>query len=190
MNDRQLSVCIWAKSHIDARDFVIIDTETTGLDTTAEIVSIAVVNAWGKVAFSSLARPYKPIDEIGKAFAVNGISNAMLKNAPLLGDVWPMAAKHIGTSTVISYNADFDCRMVVSNLGLEINGPFRSQWECAMLQYAEYFGEVGTYGDFRWHRLEVACAREGVITSGLHDAANDALATYLLMEALAAKVVE
>lgn len=188
MNPRQREVCLWAKAHMENKDFCIIDTETTGLDQSAEVLSIAVVNAWGRVALSSLCKPRNPIDEGGKAFAVNGISNDMVDHAPQFEDVWAMVLKHIPLGNVIAYNAEFDFRLITQNLSARACFPFFNFWECAMLQYARYRGDPGEFGDWRWHRLEIACAQMGLPGQYFHEAATDALATWALMNALAAKI--
>lgn len=189
MNERQQSVCRWAKAHLTARDFVIVDTETTGLDGTAEVVSIAVVNAWGRVAFQSLVKPTKPIDELGTAFRINGISNAMVERAPASRHVFNPLFFSMEAPCVIAYNADFDFRMMKQScLPLSLSGP----WECAMLRYAEYRGVESEFrrGQLVWCSLQAACEQMGFGTSGYHEAAFDAEATYRLMEALAARCEE
>lgn len=183
--ERQRSVCKWAAEHIQRRDFVICDTETSGIDETAEVLQIVVVNAWGKVAFSSLVRPVEPIDEAGRAFEVNGISNQMMLRAPYPSAIGGIFAG-FALCSVIAYNADFDSRMVRQTFGYRAQG-----WECAMKQFAQYAGEPGRYGDYKWHKLQSACAQFGLCLSrNWHDAAADALATYDLIAALADRYLE
>ena len=45
------------KSLLDRRDVLIVDTETTGLDSTAEIIEIAMLDTTGKPRFEALALP-------------------------------------------------------------------------------------------------------------------------------------
>ncbi len=58
---------------------VYIDTETTGLDSSAEIIEISVVDHDGSVLFDSTVRPKNPIPR--EAQAVHHISNEMVKDA-------------------------------------------------------------------------------------------------------------
>jgi DNA polymerase-3 subunit epsilon len=188
-SDRQRGVCKWAYDHIQARDFVIVDTETSGIDGQAEVLQIVIVNAWGRVAFSSLIKPGKPIDECGEAFAVNGISNAMVEWMPYMSDLRHLLAGLILSSgkPVIAYNAAFDQRMLAQSASSSFN---LRPWDCAMLRYAEFAGEPGRYGDYKWHQLQRACAGMGLpMDRNWHDAAADALATYELIEALAGRYV-
>ena len=60
---------------------LILDTETTGLDSQAEIIEIAIINESGNVVFESLVKPTKPIPE--DAIAIHGIANEQVHAAPL-----------------------------------------------------------------------------------------------------------
>lgn len=182
MNDRQREVSQWARAHMEAHDFVICDVETTGLDETAEVVSIAVVNAWGKLAFSSLVKPKCSIDTLSPAFVVNGISNAMVVNAPCPYKIVDVLIHLTAGQTVIAYNSDFDRKMIEQSFDLSLS------MECAMLRYSAYYGEPGPYGDWRWQRLENACLQMGIPPRRYHDAASDALATYDLVKALSERL--
>ena len=42
-------------------DFVVLDTETTGLDSRAEIVEISIIDKHGNTLFDSLIKPKNPI---------------------------------------------------------------------------------------------------------------------------------
>jgi len=46
---------------IESRDFVILDTETTGLYDDDEIVSIAIINSDGQTLLNQLVKPVRPI---------------------------------------------------------------------------------------------------------------------------------
>ena len=64
-------------------NLVFLDTETTGLDDTAEVIEIAIVDAAGAVIFESYCRPTVPVDP--GAQAVHGIGPEKLATAP----AWP-----------------------------------------------------------------------------------------------------
>lgn len=187
MNDRQAAVCRWAHDLMEKRDFLVVDTETTGTDSQAECVQIVIVNAWGRVAFSSLVRPECPIDEAGRAFEIHGHSNAMLKSATRFQHVYPLLRGWLKGARVIAYNAQFDFKMISQCCDRALMPvPAGDPWDCAMLRYAEYEGSPGRFGDYKWHKLAEACACVGLrLDRNWHDAAADAIATFELIEALA-----
>ena len=70
-------------------NLVFLDTETTGLDDTAEVIEIAIVDAAGAVIFESYCRPTVPVDP--GAQAVHGIGPEKLATAP----AWPEIAERV-----------------------------------------------------------------------------------------------
>lgn len=106
---------------LDEIEWVIFDTETTGLDPNAgdRIVEIAAVKLKaGKRlgAFETLVNPRRLISP--GAFAVNHITQDMLKNAPLIEKVMPVFLGFIQNSCLCSYNAGFDLGFLNNELGL------------------------------------------------------------------------
>lgn len=102
-------------------EFVIFDTETTGLNPYSgdRIVEIAGVRIKGGRKISSiqaLINPNRPISEA--AFAVNRISADMLKDAPSAREVLPAFLDFIRGSCICSYNAGFDLDFLNNELKL------------------------------------------------------------------------
>jgi DNA polymerase III epsilon subunit len=92
-------------------EFVIFDTETTGLEPQSgdRIVEIAAIRFKGKeklAVFESLVNPRRDISE--GAFSVNGITQEMLKGAPEIKELLPKFLEFIRGSCLCSYNAAFD----------------------------------------------------------------------------------
>ena len=71
---------------IAARNFCVLDTETTGLKD-AEICQIAIIDHTGEVLFNTLVKPVKPIPS--DAVRVHGITNEQVQNAPSWAEVAP-----------------------------------------------------------------------------------------------------
>lgn len=97
--------------NIDDLEFVIFDTETTGLDPSLgdRIVELAALKFKGleKISeFQTLINPGRPISE--GAFAVNKISSQMLQAAPHPAEAIPGFINFIQGSCLCSYNAGFD----------------------------------------------------------------------------------
>jgi DNA polymerase III subunit epsilon len=176
--------------------FLVVDTETTGLlkDPNGQIVEISCVDQDGLVVFSSLVKPDCPVS--AKATEIHGLTDADLIDAPTFPEVWPSFIRWIEDyedyAAIYCYNKKFDHGMLLKtakHYGLLLPPIIARQlkWHCMMEKYAEYHGEPGLYGDYKWQRLSVACGRLGVPMSEAHRATGDCLSTLALMKALAAK---
>lgn len=107
--------------NLDEVEFIIFDTETTGLESESgdRIVEIAGVRFKGNEkisSFQSLINPHRPISSA--AFAVNQITPEMLKDAPDANVVIPQFLDFIRGSCLCSYNAGFDLGFLDSELKL------------------------------------------------------------------------
>jgi DNA polymerase-3 subunit epsilon len=146
-----------------------LDTETTGLEKTSEIIEVGVVDHKGKVLFESLIRPRRPVPS--DATRLHGITNAMLQNAPNWLQVWPQLETLLRNRKVGTYNADFDLRMFqqthLAN-GLRWNNPSISFF-CVMKMYGDYAGLL------KWARLEDAGRQLGISLPNSHRAIDDTL---------------
>lgn len=112
--------------YINEIEFTIFDTETTGLDPKSgdRIVEIAAVRFKGKeriASFETLINPGRPISEA--AFAVNKISQEMLRDAPRMDAVLPGFINFIQGSCLCSYNAGFDLEFLDNELNILGGGP-------------------------------------------------------------------
>jgi DNA polymerase-3 subunit epsilon len=186
---RQARVCAWAKAYLQAGDFVVLDSETTGLGGRDEVIELALVHSSGTVLFSSLIQPQDP-QRPDLATHIHGITNAMLADAPRFVDVWPLIAAILRRfRRVLVYNAAFDRRMLAATAtryGLRVPG---GAWECLMEQYAVYYGDWSSYHQsYTWQSLDMACADLAVSVVGeAHRASADALSALGVLKALAAR---
>jgi DNA polymerase III epsilon subunit-like protein len=191
MNERQRQVCAWAHTYLhQSKEWIIVDTETTGLGSTDEVIELAIVKHTGEVLFSSLIQPQDPKrPEI--ATHVHGITHDMLAHAPTFPEIWPLMFDLFQRFPVaLAYNADYDARMLIATAGrygyrLPGGGP---SWTCLMAQYALYHGAWSdSHQSFTWQRLQDACTRLGVqVDENFHRATADALSTLGVLRALAA----
>lgn len=172
------SVRKWAREALGEyrSHYVIIDTETTGLD--GEIVQIAAIDLTGRTILDSLVRPRGEIDP--EATAVHGLNRFDLMQAPS----WP-AIRHavfeiLHDHIALIFNAQFDLkRMVASDEAWPLQAG-RQQWlraehRCMMLMYAKWLGHVSPKGDYRWPKL----------SGGDHSALGDCRATLELIHRMA-----
>lgn len=95
----------WARGLLAAPDWVILDTETTGL-TDAEIVEIGVLDPNGVVLLETLVKPLFPIPPA--AIAIHGITNEKVASAPSLNSLLPRLECLLHNKRVLVYNAEYD----------------------------------------------------------------------------------
>lgn len=160
---------------------VYIDTETTGFKPDDRVVDVSVVDFDGVVLFDTLINPCKPIDP--EASAVTGITDDMVKDAPTFLQVWARLAAVLKDRTVITYNASFDTRLLRQSAEASGIGIGWSDWcedrvhfACAMLAYADYYGDWNDYRhNNRWQKLSLAAQQCGIaVPADLHRARADA----------------
>jgi len=108
----------WLAAVYDTAVFIAFDTETTGLDpASGRIVEIGAVkfDRRGPIArYNILINPEMAMPE--EAGKVNGITDAMLKNQPVIAEVFPDFMDFIGTGILIAHNAPFDVNYVDTEL--------------------------------------------------------------------------
>lgn len=174
-----------AKQFFREKNFVILDTETTGLDTSiAEIVEIAIINHAGETLLDTLVKPEKPIP----AGVIHGITDEMVAHAPTFPALFPRIVELLHGANVVAYNANYDIGLIESLAYRHKLGDLccNSVW-CLMRRYADYRKTPGRYGDYKWHKLEEACAQQCVVLGNAHRALGDAQAAYALLKALSEK---
>ncbi len=170
--DRMNSI-VWAQDVLDASDWVLIDTETTGLSTRfARVVEVAIVSPAGVPIINTLIDPGVPIPN--DASKIHGITDAMVKGAPSIGDVWELISASISGKKILCYNVDYDQKILECEANRKGLPLIENQWECVMLKYADFVGEPG-FGRYRYQKLP----------SAGHRALDDCLATIDLIRLMA-----
>jgi DNA polymerase III subunit epsilon len=164
---------------VDAGQFVVLDTETTGLKA-GEICQIAIVSSGGDRLVDSLVKTRNPIP--ASATAIHGITDEMVKDAPTFLDLCPTLFGWLSNTHIIAYNVDYDRRMMYQSVGAWQKDimPWRNigKWQCAMLAFAEFYGEWSPYKhDYTWKSLAVACDKFKIRQVDNHTALGDALMT-------------
>jgi len=143
----------------------------------AEIVSLCILAPDGRVLLDSLVKPMQEITN--EASQVNGLSDAMLEDAPDFRDLLAQVQAILIGKAIVAYNAEFDQRMLYQTCrmrGLPADWLLAADWQCAMNAYAAWFGEWrDDYGTYRWQRLP----------GGDHTAAGDCQATLALIRHMA-----
>ena len=172
---------------IRRNNFVVLDTETTGLSKPAEIVSIAIIDPDGAIKLDTLVKPVRPIP--ADATRIHGITNDDVASAPGWATVQPMVVNLITGRDVIVYNAVYDRSML--HLSDEAAGVPRTDyrlladWACAMEWYAEIYGSWNDYHrSYRWQSLSNAMAQQDLPIIEAHRALGDVKMTLSLIRKL------
>ena len=169
----------WARGLIARRDWVVVDTETTGIGPTDQVVQIAVLDHAGRVLVDTLVQPTCEIHP--KATEVHGFDRKKLATAPTYEAVHDLVSTHLAGRLVIAYNAVFDERLLTQSAAVWNLPPAAGIWECAMLRYAQYVGAQRWPGaDYTWQKLP-----RGKAIDALHGARDDCLLTLKLIMRMA-----
>ncbi len=114
-------------------NFVILDTETTGLNWQAQVCQVAVIDGEGKTLVDLLVKPTCRIPP--DATRIHGITNAQVADAPGFVLVAPQIVSAITGRDVIIYNSAFDLSMLRQSAdaaGLEVDWRSVAKYVCAM----------------------------------------------------------
>lgn len=164
---------------------IIIDTETTGLSTTDEIVEISALDCEGNVLLDTLVRPLGDISY--EAQRVHGITLQDTAGAPSFDQILPDLAGIIHNRTVVMFNANFDTRLIDQSARLHGKYTPRMNAHCAMHNYARFHGQWDdNRNQWKWQSLENAAWQMNIQVSGnAHRALTDCRTTLALIQAMA-----
>ncbi|MBR0448847.1 MAG: DEAD/DEAH box helicase, partial [Peptococcaceae bacterium] len=161
--------------------FVCVDTETTGLDESAEIIEIGMVKVIdGVVAdrYAQLIRPYRPIPE--EITQLTGIDNDMVENQPHWRDVESAILDFIGDFTLVAHNVSFDRGMIENHIGRALPNAWLDTHDVAKI----FMPSLTSY-----KLISIAGALQ-IAESGFHRAVNDAEITAQVLLSLTKKACE
>lgn len=166
---------IWAKTMIEDKDAVVLDTESCGGSKNDEIISIGIVRLHnGEVLFNSLLKPNKDVKFNWYATQVHGIEEYHLDSAPQLKYVWHKIFPILHNKNVLAYNFSSDKRMIEQTLRKHSLEVPNIEWHCIMKAYKNYSQSSAVTN------LTAAC-KEMNAKAGTHDALDDALAAARLV---------
>lgn len=163
-----------------------LDTETTGVRSTAEIIEISILDHTGEVLLDSLVRPRFAIPP--ESTRVHGITNDMVVHAPTWIELWQQVQALLDKRPIGIYNADFDLRLLKQTHHL-YNLPWPAiQLDpfCIMQIYAQFYGEWDIHRNaYRWQSLEKAGQRFNIALPNSHRAKDDALLARAVLHQIA-----
>lgn len=179
-DEDRAAAAAWARDILARDDVLILDTETTGLNTEAEIVQLAIIGTDGEVILDTLV---KPLDDIpAAATAIHGIDARRVRHAPYFETLWEAITEIIEGNTLIIYNAGFDVAMLrqcCKRLLISSSSFFEDMSvHCAMHWYSQFVGDWHDYHQsYTWQRLP----------GGDHSALGDCRATLAVLKEMASE---
>lgn len=181
MNNIERFCEMWAR-----RNFVVLDTETTGLRYPAEIIELAIIDPDRKVLLNERMKPMNGVP--ADATRIHGITDDDLQDCRRWPDVRENMLSIITGKDVVIYNASYDFGMFRnSDRVWEVVPPVwydsRADFYCAMLFYAEHYGMWDDYRQsYRWQKLTDACQQLAIPVENAHGALGDCLMTIKVIE--------
>ncbi|MBI5671290.1 MAG: 3'-5' exonuclease [Chloroflexi bacterium] len=181
----------WASACFGDTRFIILDTETTGLNDDDEIVSIAVIDWVGETLIDTLIRP-TDCDKLLRinpkkgvsASEINGITPEMLTSAPTFPEVYQLLSNVMDGAIWAGFNIQFDATLLerdcirhglvpLINIGLN---------DVAAL-FAQFYGEWNPmYRNFTLKSLSFAAEHLGIEAPNAHNGLADCLTTLAVLE--------
>lgn len=148
------------ESFINNEEIVFLDTETTGLNDTDQIIEIAILNLNGDILLNTLVKPTIKINK--SATNIHGITDKMVKNAPTWKQVYPQYLELTDGKTILAYNSGYDKKMVQQTCKANKLVNKRRQWDCIMMAYSTFMGKQSKYSGYKRYKLTDAGKNSGV----------------------------
>ncbi|WP_373072283.1 exonuclease domain-containing protein [Sulfurimonas sp.] len=161
---------------------IFLDTETTGVEKSDKILSIALIAVDGDevIIKSDLVNEGKKISP--KASSINHITNEMIKGKPALEECETfkfLELNNLYDTTIISHNVNFDLGMLSSNSSLSWQGKIIDTLRCSkhLMPESEEFS-------LQYLRYELKLYKHESEKITPHEALSDSRVTKLLYESL------
>ncbi|MCY4560707.1 MAG: 3'-5' exonuclease [Chloroflexi bacterium] len=167
---------------VGRKDVLILDTETTGLYKSAEILEIAIIDTTGTMRYSAPVMPKGRV--LTEASDIHGLTRRELRK--LGAQPWPdhhhSIASLLEGAVVIGWNIDFDVRMLHQTCD-------KYDLEPPVFRILDLLAVYRERRKRRRNRLTDAIRDEGLATTGdLHRAETDCRAVLAVLRKLAADV--
>ncbi len=162
-----------------------LDTETTGIAKTDEIIEISVIDHDGTELYWKLVKPTQLIPR--EAERIHGISNRKVADAQAWPIQWPQLRAILYGRTIAAYNASFDARMMEQS-HLRYRLPWREKLDFldVMQLFSEFRGEWDPYrSSYRFFKLAEAGRFFNISLPNAHRSSADALLTRAVLHAIA-----
>lgn len=154
---------------------IVLDTETTGLNSTDEILQISIIDDNSNILLDTLVHPYYH-STWPDAEKIHGITPDVVANAPYPHELLPTIKTIFSeTALLIGYSTNFDLGFL-QNWGIH---PFNIQIVDVMQDFADYYAvHDDPYNENRYHKLTFCADYFGYTWPGsAHNSLHDAMAT-------------
>jgi DNA polymerase-3 subunit epsilon len=159
-------------------DFVVIDVETTGLDPYSdeiiELAALKVINHRIEDTFQCLIKPEFPIS--GYITRINGITNEMVKDSPVIAEVLPNYLEFLGDSILFGHNIRFDINFISEACKQCCLSPLANDYVDMLPLSRKAVKEIPN------HKLATLIRAFGIEVSCFHRALADCESTYKCYE--------
>lgn len=158
-----ISICE-VLEEIKASNCFWLDTETTGLSSSDEIIELSICTHDKRVVFDSIIN--SKVDCSVQARSVHGITDDQVANGMPIESAKAALFELLEGKTIISFNVDFDCRMLFQTFGITTKKRFCvMKWSQSVLDYE------------RWPRLGKVCERLNIKQPEAHRSLADTITT-------------
>jgi len=155
-------------------DFVVVDVEATGAKTPPNrLIELGAYRIrGGRIVdkFHSLVNPEIPIPRF--VMSLTGISNEMVKDAPVFADVAPKWLDFVSDSVLVAHNAPFDTSFLNHEISRVYPGHRMVNSHLCTVRLSRR-----AMPDISNHRLETIASHFSIPIASRHRAGSDALAT-------------
>lgn len=152
LEEMKLDNCFW------------LDTETTGLSSSDEIIELSICTQDKRVVFDSIIS--SKVNCSAQARAVHGITDEQIAKGMPIESAKAALIELLEGKTIISFNVDFDCQMLFQSFGITAKKRFCvMKWSQSVLDYE------------RWPRLENVCERLNIKQPEAHRSLADTITT-------------
>lgn len=154
-------------------NFVVIDTETTGISITNEIIELSAIkyiNYKPVAAFTTLIKPKESIPQ--EVVDLTHITNDMVLDSPTIYQVMPAFIEFVGDFDIVGHNLLFDLKFVYK-YGFKFHNDNRRYFDTLEIARKNVRGTQ----DFK---LTTLCSYYGIIRNDAHRSLSDCLATAMV----------
>jgi DNA polymerase-3 subunit epsilon len=166
---------------------VYLDTETTGVSRSDEIIEISILESDGTLLFESFIKPMRSIPL--EAQRIHGISNEIVSSSPAWPFLWPQIRSLLYGRPIAAYNSPFDLRMMkqsYENYGLRWKDSFLDF--DIMVLYSDFQGVWDPIREsMKFFKLEEARQYFEIQFPNAHRSTADALLTRAVLHSIASE---